>query len=111
MEDALLLRDAVAIAGLFAAGAMLVVSEGPPAWGEEIVRSALATWGEGRPYLADPRRVFLVRDVALIFDQAGASVARRGTDGAWQYAIVVKVAGGGRRRSEEWQWTRVGSRN
>ena len=111
LEDALLLRDAEAVAALFLTGAVLAVGDGQPARGEAVAPSALATWGEGRPYLADPRRVFLVRDVALILDDAGASVARRGADGAWRYAIVAKPADGGRRRSEEWQSTRVASRN
>lgn len=94
LEDALVLRDAEAVAGLFAQGAVLAAGDERPAHGEEVARSALAAWDEERPYLADPRRVYVVRDLALILDEAGAGVARRGADGAWRYAILAKVAGG-----------------
>ena len=50
---------------------------------------ALATWTGERTYVADPHRVVQARDIALVVAEGGINVARRGEDGAWQYAIVI----------------------
>lgn len=89
-EDAFVTRDRAALAQLFEAGAVLTVGDGPLArGGEEIARLATAMWEGGRTYIADPRRVLQARDIALVVAERGISVVRRGSDGAWRYAISL----------------------
>lgn len=88
LEDSLVLHDAPALAELFAPGAVLAVDEAQAARSEAIPEAALAQWGNGRAYVADPRRVLAARDIALIVTERGVNVARRGSDGSWRYAIV-----------------------
>ncbi len=89
-EDALILRDRQALAELFAEGAVLVAGDDRPArGGEEIGRLALAIWEGDYPYVAEPLRVMQARDIALLLTERGVNVARRGPNGAWQYAIVL----------------------
>jgi hypothetical protein len=90
-EDAFVLRDPGAVAPLFEARALLV---GGGVIGEvrgiqEIARSAPALWAGDFTYLADARRVIQAHDVALVLAARGTNVARRGTDGAWRYAISL----------------------
>src|SRR5262245_25676952 len=88
-EDSLVLRDPQALAGLFEAGAVLIVGDEQPArGGEDITRLALVTWEGGHTYVADPHCVIQARDIALIISERGLNVVRRGSDGAWRYAIV-----------------------
>jgi ketosteroid isomerase-like protein len=90
-EDAFVTRDAEALCGMFAEGAMLAISEGPEAarGTEEIGRLAAALWAGDRTYLAEPRRVLQARDTALVLADAAINVVRRGSDGAWRYAIAL----------------------
>ena len=90
-EDAFVMRDREALAELFEAGAVLASSDGLPEarGGEEIVRYATAMWGGERTHLADPRRVLQARDTALVVAERGINVVRRGSDGAWRYAISL----------------------
>ncbi len=89
LEDTLLLRDPHTLAALFEAGAVLVTGgERPARGGEAIAQLALATWDSDHSYLADPRGVMQARDLALIVAAQGIHVVRRGSDGAWRYAIV-----------------------
>ena len=88
LEDALLLHDRAGLGELFAPEGVLAVGEGLPLRGDVLLNAALALWGDGRPYVADPRRVLAARDVALIETDSGVNVARRGRDGEWQYVIV-----------------------
>lgn len=88
-EDALVTRDRAALAELFEAGAVLVAGDAQPArGGEEIARLALATWAGDHPYVPDPRRILQARDLSLIVAEQGITVVRRGSEGAWRYAIV-----------------------
>jgi hypothetical protein len=87
-EDALIRNDRAALAALFAAGAVLAVDDEPPARGEGISRAAFSLWGDGHSYVAEPRRVLVAREVALIVAERGVNVARRDHDGRWRYAIV-----------------------
>ena len=73
LEDAFVLRDSDAVRALFEDDAVI---EGD-------------LWGGGRTYVADPRRVLQSRDTALVVSHGHTSVARRGSDGAWRYAISV----------------------
>ena len=90
-EDAFVTRDREALAQLFEDGAVLVGSDGPQEahGGEEIARFATAMWDHDRTYVADPRRVVQARDTALVVAVRGINVVRRGSDGAWRYAISL----------------------
>jgi quercetin dioxygenase-like cupin family protein len=90
-EDAFVVRDGEALGRLFEDGAVLVVGDGrQEARGEqEIARSAVELWERERTYLADPRRVLQARDTALVVAEQGVNVMRRGSDGAWRYAIAL----------------------
>jgi hypothetical protein len=91
LEDAFVLRSGEAIAELFEDGAVLVAYDGAgEAHGqEEIARLARQMWQRNRSYLADPRRIVQAGNTALIVTDRGANVVRRGTDGAWRYAIAL----------------------
>jgi hypothetical protein len=101
-EDAFVIRDPRALAGLFEDGALLATDGGPQQvrGGEEIARFATATWGRGGTYLADPRRVLQVRETALVVADRGINVVRRGSDGTWRYAISLLSFGDPREREE-----------
>ena len=89
-EDALVIRDRAALTELFEAGAVLVAGDSPLArGGEEIARLVMALWDGDRTYVADPQRVLQARDIALVAAERGVNVMRRGSDGAWQYVIVL----------------------
>jgi hypothetical protein len=90
LEDAIMLGDSDAIAGLFQPGGMLVMGGAPPLRGCGQIREAAATLCLHRPgYLAEPRRVLLVRDAALLIGRDVVNLARRGDDGTWRYDICV----------------------
>ena len=107
LEDALLLRDRAGLGELFAPEGVLAVDAGSPLRGDVLLNAALALWGDGRPYVADPRRVLAARDVALIETEFGVNVARRGSSGVWQYVIVRQSVEGAeassREESRSWQ--------
>lgn len=95
-EDALVIGDSKALAELFEEGAVLIAADERPArGGEEIARVALATWQAERIYVADPWRVTQARDIALVVGEQGIDVVRRGGDGAWRYAIVLRLVDDG----------------
>jgi hypothetical protein len=91
LEDALLMRDAAALAGLFEDAGVLVTSHGPEQirGPGQIIRSARLLWEHQPGYLAGPRRVFQARNTALLLGDGVINVARRGPDGAWRYAISI----------------------
>jgi hypothetical protein len=90
-EDAFVTRDADALSGMFAQGAVLAVGGGPDAarGAEEIGRLATVLWEGDRTYIAEPRRVVQARDTALVLADRAINVVRRGSDGAWRYAIAL----------------------
>jgi len=90
-EDAFLLRDREALIHLFEDGAVLGACDRvqEARGGEAISRSAAAMWERDCIYLAEPRRVLQARDTALVLAERGINVARRGSDGAWRYAIAL----------------------
>src|SRR5215203_3440962 len=91
-EDALLLRDHQVLTALFESGATLVMGGAQPVrGGEAIAHAALATRNGLGAYVADPRRVLLARNCALVVTGQGINVMQRGNDGAWRYAIVLHV--------------------
>jgi Domain of unknown function (DUF4440) len=91
LEDTFVLRNGEAMAELFEDGAVLVTDDGTrEAHGqEEIARLARQMRQRNRSYLADPRRIVQAGNTALIMTERGANVVRRGTDGAWRYAIAL----------------------
>ena len=90
LEDALVIGDADTLAGLFEEGATLEMSgEQPVHGGEAIARAVLARRTGIGAYVADPRRVLLARNSALVVTEHGVNVMQRGSDGAWRYAIVL----------------------
>ena len=91
LEDALLMRDAEALAQLFEDASVLVAGHGPQQirGSGDIVQAAWLLWPHQRGYLASPRRVFQARDIALLVGDGVINVARRGPDGSWRYAISV----------------------
>jgi hypothetical protein len=91
LEDAFVLRSGEMMAELFEDGAVLVADDGTrEARGqEEIALLARQIWQRKRTYLAEPRRIVQAGNTALIMTQHGANVVRRGTDGAWRYAIAL----------------------
>jgi hypothetical protein len=105
-EDALIRNDRSALAALFAAGAVLAVDDEPPARGEDISRASFWLWGNGHSYIAEPSRVLVARDVALIVTERGVNVARRDGGGGWRYAIVRQTVAGdnGRYGKESESW-------
>ena len=90
LEDAVLLGDVGTVAGLFQPGGMLVMGAAPPLRGRGQIRAAAAALCRYRPgYLAEPRRVLQIRDVALLIGRDVVNLARRGDDGTWRYDICV----------------------
>jgi hypothetical protein len=94
-EDAVLTRDGEAMSELFAEGAVLVLGDDRLARGEEIAGAALAAWDGDKLYVADPRKVVQARNIALAIADGAITVARRGADGTWRYAIVLRAADNG----------------
>ena len=90
-EDAFVTRDREALTQLFEDGAVLIAGGQPQEarGGDEIARCATAMWERDRMYVADPRRILQARDTALVVADRGINVARRGSDGAWRYAIAL----------------------
>ena len=91
LEDVFVTRDAEALCGMFAEGAVLATGDGPDAarGTEEIGRLVAALWTGDRTYIADPRRVVQARDTALVLADGAINVLRRGSDGAWRYTIAL----------------------
>ena len=91
LEDAFVTRDRDALAELFEEEAVLVAGDGPQQarGGAEIARFAKAMWQADRTYVAEPRRVVQARNTALVVAERSINVARRGSDGAWRFAISL----------------------
>ena len=85
------MRDRDALAELFEEEAVLVAGEGrqQARGGEEIARFAKTMWQADRTYVAEPRRVVQARNTALVVAERSINVARRGSDGAWRFAISL----------------------
>lgn len=89
LEDAFVMRDARALADLFADDAVLADGTRHEARGRDaIARCASAMWAQRRTYVAGPGRVLQSGATALVAGDAGIHVVRRGRDGGWRYAIA-----------------------
>jgi hypothetical protein len=91
LEDAFVTRDGEALTELFEDGAVLAADDRDreARGGDEIARLAREMWEHDRTYLADPPRVLQARTTGLVLTRHGINVLRRGTDGAWRYAIAL----------------------
>jgi len=89
LEDAFVTRDAQALSAMFADGAVLGVRADAARGAAEIGRLAAALWEADQTYVAAPRRVVQARDIALVLADGAINVVRRGSDGAWAYAIAL----------------------
>lgn len=89
-EDALLIHDYQTLAALFEEGAVLGVGNDQCVCGSmSIAKLALSLWDGDQSYVAAPQRVIQARDIALIVAERAVNVARRGSDGAWRYAVAL----------------------
>ena len=92
-EDAFVVRDREALLELCEDGAVLVPGDGPPEARQRGDRAiGHRMWESDRTHLAESRRVVQARDTALVVGRRGVNVVRRGSDGAWRYAISVLSA-------------------
>jgi hypothetical protein len=91
LEDAFVTRDAGAVAELFEQEAVLAADDGraPAHGGEQIARLLSAIWHANRTFVAQPQRILQASGTALVVADASINVARRGSDGAWRYAISL----------------------
>jgi hypothetical protein len=90
LEDAFVIRDHGAIAGLFEHDAVLSDGEAVLARGRPmIVQATRAMWAREQPYLAAPAQVLQIHRTALIAGPFATSVAHRTRDGAWRYTITL----------------------
>jgi hypothetical protein len=91
LEDAFVTRDAGAVPELFEQEAVLAAGGGgPPArGGDQIARLLSASWQANRTFVAQPQRILQASGTALVVADASISVVRRGSDGAWRYAISL----------------------
>ncbi len=90
LEDAAVMRDRDGLTALFEEGAVLIAGDGAAeARGEDVARAVAAMWEHGAIPVADPRRVLQAGDTAIVLGPGGISVARRGADRRWRYAISL----------------------
>jgi len=89
-EDAFVVRDQVAAAGLFEDGSLLACTAmARPVRGRAAIAQLVERlWGSGQTYVAEPRQVLQAGDMALVIGSHVISVARRGP-GGWRYAIAL----------------------
>lgn len=89
LEDAFIVKDAVAAAELFEEAALLVDGRassevrGRP----DIARAITSIWDEST-YVADPNRVLQADDLAVSLGR-NVNVLRRRPDGVWRLAIAM----------------------
>lgn len=87
LEDAVVLADSGALLHLFEDDAVLVSGDGRLSRGVAEIVDALGA-ATAAP-VADPSHVLQSRDTALVVGKGSTSVLRRGSDGAWRYAISL----------------------
>jgi hypothetical protein len=88
-EDAVVVRDRMALVALFEDGAVLGAGRLEAHGGEAIAGLAGELWERELTYLADPHRVVQAGSSALVLTAHGINVAHRGGDGAWRYSISL----------------------
>ena len=90
LEDAFVVRDRIAAAGLFEHGSVLACTAlAHPTRGRAAIAELVERlWKSDQTYVADPRQVLQAGDTALVIGSHVISVARRGP-GGWRYAIAL----------------------
>jgi hypothetical protein len=91
MEDAFVLGDAEALAKLFESEGMLVLGRGQEqARGHRAISKAAGLLAErAAAYLAQPRRIYENRDIALLIGEGVIHVARRKRGRSWRFVISL----------------------
>jgi len=91
LEDAFVTHDGGAVADLFEEEAVLAADDGgtPARGGDQIARLFTAIWQANHTFVAQPQRILQASGTALVVADASISVVRRGSDGAWRYAISL----------------------
>lgn len=89
-EDAFVVRDQIAAAGLFEDGSVLACTAvARSARGRAAIAALVERlWDSDEIYVADPRQVVQAGDMALVIGPHVINVARRGP-GGWRYAIAL----------------------
>jgi ketosteroid isomerase-like protein len=89
-EDAFVVRDQIAAAGLFEHGSLLACTAvACPARGRAAIAELVERlWESDHIYVAEPRQVLQAGDTALVIGSHVINVARRGPAG-WRYAIAL----------------------
>ncbi len=84
-------HDGGAVADLFEEEAVLAADDGgtPARGGDQIARLFTAIWQANYTFVAQPQRILQASGTALVVADASISVVRRGSDGAWRYAISL----------------------
>jgi SnoaL-like protein len=90
LEDAFVLHQPEDIGPLFEPGAVLVADNARrEARGRaEIERVAEDLFATACEYVADPRRVVQVGDIAVVQGRRATTVMRRGADRCWRYVVA-----------------------
>lgn len=93
LEDAFVVRDRLAVAGLFEREALLVDGAARETRGaDEIAGWATERWSRGLTYVGTRPRVLQAGDTALVLTRRGLAVAQRRDGRSWRYAIALLAA-------------------
>lgn len=89
-EDAFVVRDPVAVAGLFEDSSLFAYTAMPRLVHGRTAIAALVErlWDADQTYVADPRQVLQAGDTALVIGSHVINVVRR-RRGGWRYAIAL----------------------
>ena len=88
-EDAIVVEDGAALARLFEPDGVLVLGgDAREIRGDREIAGAMELIS-GLAYSAEPRRLYQSRDVVLLIGDGVISVARRGRDRSWRFAISL----------------------
>lgn len=103
LEDACLVGDREAVAGLFEDGAVLAVRGAPStAWGPDGITRALdRLLAADVGYVAGDTQVVQARDTGLVVGSHGIHVVHRDPSGAWRYVIALLTATHTHHRAED----------
>jgi hypothetical protein len=86
LEDALLLHDAAAVAALFEDRGILVTGPGSVTARAQAA-DALAACG----FIASPRSVALLDDIAVVVGDHTVNISCRGTDRRWRLVVAIMM--------------------
>lgn len=88
LEDALLLHDATAVADLFEDRGVVITGPG------SVTRRAQAADALAeRDFIASPRSVTVLDDIAVVVGDQTVNISCRGTDRRWRLVVAVMLPG------------------